>query len=78
MDEGYSNDAVLKATRYFWAVREQGCTNTRAGSIMLDVSRAYDQLDMEEQVQLMLGVWLEQEPIPKAVITKMRHYLNGD
>lgn len=45
---------------------------------MLDVARAYERLSTDDKRLLFEGVWLERAPVPRAVITKMRHYLNGD
>lgn len=81
MAEGgaYTNGEVLLSCRAFWAIRSYaGGLDTVSCVRMLDVARAYSVLDPRDQRLLFEGVWLERAPVPKAVITKMRHYLNGD
>ena len=78
VSDEYTNGEVLLSVRAFWGVRARGSMDSAGGVRMLDVSRAYDRLDTEERIALFLGVWLEREPVPKAVITRMRHLLNGD
>lgn len=75
-DDRYTFNEVLAVTRLYWKIRERGDGSSFASSRMLDVSRAYDQLDDNERRQLFLGVWLEQFDPPTAVIAKMRRFLN--
>lgn len=77
-DDRYSWNEVLSVTRLYWTIREKGNGSTFASARMYDISRAYDQLSVSERTALFLGVWLEQQDIPSAVIAKMTHYLNGD
>lgn len=75
----YTWNEVLLAVRAYWPIRDRARTlDTVSGVRMLDVSRAYERLEVEEKRALFEGVWLEREPVPAAVIAKMRHYLNGD
>lgn len=43
---------------------------------MLDVSRAYDQLDEDDRRAVFLGIWLEQREVPAGVVARMRKFLN--
>lgn len=77
-DEGsYSWNEVLMCTRMYWTVRERGNGSSFASARMLDISRAFDRLTISEKSSLFRGVWLEWEPVPTAVIAKMKHFLNG-
>lgn len=76
--DAYTWNEVLAVTRMYWTIRERGDGSSFAASRMLDISRAYDQLDDNERRQIFMGVWLEQQDPPKAVIAKMRRYLNGE
>lgn len=77
-DDRYTWNEVLSVTRLYWTIREKGNGSTFASARMMDVSKAYDQLDVSERTQLFLGVWLERQEVPSAVIAKMTHYLNGE
>lgn len=77
MEDDYSWNEVLMCTRMFWTIRERGNGSSFASARMLDISRAYATLTTSERSSLFLGVWLERQPVPTAVIAKMRHYLNG-
>lgn len=77
-DDRYSWNEVLLSARAFWQVRERGTIDSLSGVRMLDVARAYESLAEDERRALFLGVWLEQEPVPAAVIAKMRNYMNGE
>lgn len=77
MEDEYSWHEVLMCVRTYWTVRERGNGSSFASARMADVSRAYDRLTTSERSRLFMGVWLEQEPVPAAVIAKMRAFLNG-
>lgn len=77
MGDDYSWQEVLMCTRMYWTIRERGNGSSFASARMLDISRAYEILTTSERSSLFMGVWLEQAPVPTAVIAKMRHYLNG-
>lgn len=74
-DQRYTWGELLASIRAYWSVRHHGSGEV-AMSRMVDVSRAYDQLDTEERIQLFLGVWLERSTVPNMVIQKMKIYLN--
>ena len=75
----YTNGEVLLSCRAFWAIRSYaGGLDSMSCVRMLDVARAYESLEPDDRRLLFEGVWLERAPVPRAVITKMRHYLNGD
>lgn len=77
--EEYTTGEVLLSCRAFWAIRSYaGGLDTVSCVRMLDVARAYERLSTDDKRLLFEGVWLERAPVPRAVITKMRHYLNGD
>lgn len=76
MNDTYSWNEVLLAVRAYWQIRERGSLDSVSGVRMLDISRAYDQLDSRDRVRLFRGVWLEQEEVPAGVIAKMRRHLN--
>jgi hypothetical protein len=73
----YTWNEVLMCTRMYWTIRERGNGSSFASARMLDISRAYEILTTSERSSLFLGVWLEQQSVPTAVIAKMKHYLNG-
>lgn len=77
-DGSYTWREVLMCSRMFWTVRERGNGSSFASARMLDISRAYAILTTSEKSRLFLGVWLEREPVPVAVIAKMRRFLNGE
>lgn len=76
-DDDYSWQEVLTCTRMFWTVRERGNGSSFASARMLDIARAYAILTTSEKSSLFKSVWLEWEPVPAAVIAKMKAYLNG-
>lgn len=75
----YTSGEVLLSCRAFWAIRSYaGGLDTMSCVRMLDVARAYAALERDKQRLLFEGVWLERAPVPRAVITEMRHFLNRD
>ena len=75
-DRAYSWNEVLLSVRAYWPVRERGNLDSVSGVRMLDISRAYDTLSLDERRAVFLGVWLEEREVPTGVIAKMRKFLN--
>lgn len=75
-DETYSWGELLACIRAYWSVRQHGAGDSMSSVRMLDVSRAWDQLNTEDRTALFLGVWLERREIPAAVVQRMKVFLN--